>query len=1174
MGNEQMTMDESANPAENKFCDYYRIGFDIGIASVGWACMACDSEGNARHILDLGVRTFDIPENPQDGSSLAAPRREKRSSRRRLRRRNHRLERARALLGTACVHPDDDKGRKIPDVYELRVRALDERISEQEFARVLLLILKRRGYKSNGNREKGKDDEEGKVKASISANAALMERNGYRTVGEMIVRDPKFSVEIDGRRIYTVRNHNDYDKCILREDLEKEVRLLFAAQRRFGNAIADEDTEQKFLTIFTAQRDFDEGPGKGSRYSAVFKVGDCSFEPSEKRAPKASYTFEYFRMLQSINHLRIVCGGYERELSGDEKKILREKCLYQEKVSYVQVRKWLSLPSDAYFGGLKYADATGKTQKLSRPRKMPKSEQLNMFAVTETTADCAETAEMATCEEIYAATEKKTRFCGMPSTAQIRKCLPEAQRDNTELLDALGEILTCNKSESKIAEALNAMENAVPGDAEKSKLMALNFKGFGHMSVKAAKKVIPFLEQGYIYSDAMKKAGYDHANPYGETGKSVLFDSNDPLFREEFEDITSPAVRRAVSQTVKVLNAIIRKYGSPVAVNIELARELAKSWEDRKAIEKENKERFRANESKMTEIREKFGIPVPTGQDLVKYRLYEEQGGKCIYSDKPLDLQRVMTEVGYAQIDHIVPYSRSFCDARYNKVLVLSEENQKKGNKTPKEYLGDGAEWEAFCARINGQIRDGKKREMLLRERFTHEDGKAWKDRTLNDTKYISRFVYNQLKHKLLFADCEMGRERVKAVNGAITSYVRKRWGIQKVREDGDLHHAVDAAVIACVSSGFVQKITRYVQRGEVQYASCGDYIVDCDTGEAVLRAEFVKMQAEKLPMPHEKFRDELEKRLGKDPGQYEKDYFAYGYDSNAIGCVREVFVSRAPERKAKGAIHKETVYAYDEENKTVSCKTELSKLKLDENDEIAGYNEKAKQSDPLLYNALKQRLAQFGGSGEKAFAKSDVPFRKPKADGSDGPIVKKVWIDQIVKKVWIDQRCTAPIKLDRGRTNNDGMVRVDIFCRDDGRRKKWYGVPVYVGDIYRGVLPNKAAMNGKSEDDWLEMTEEYEYKFSLYKNDLVKIKSEKGIKFKPMNEQNPEKILHEVLVYYKGFDRSTASIGIMLHDNSYTTRGIGIQSLDNMEKYEADLLGEVHAVKSEKRPPAHMKNH
>lgn len=68
----------------------YGIGLDIGIASVGWAAVSLDADGNPNGILDLGVRIFDAAEHPKDGSSLAAPRREARGARRRLRRHKHR----------------------------------------------------------------------------------------------------------------------------------------------------------------------------------------------------------------------------------------------------------------------------------------------------------------------------------------------------------------------------------------------------------------------------------------------------------------------------------------------------------------------------------------------------------------------------------------------------------------------------------------------------------------------------------------------------------------------------------------------------------------------------------------------------------------------------------------------------------------------------------------------------------------------------------------------------------------------------------------------------------------------------------------------------------------------------------------------------------------------------
>ena len=76
----------------------YTLGLDIGVASVGWAVLENDNQGEPCHIADLGVRIFDAAEDPQTGASLAAPRREARSARRRIRRRRHRKERIKNLL--------------------------------------------------------------------------------------------------------------------------------------------------------------------------------------------------------------------------------------------------------------------------------------------------------------------------------------------------------------------------------------------------------------------------------------------------------------------------------------------------------------------------------------------------------------------------------------------------------------------------------------------------------------------------------------------------------------------------------------------------------------------------------------------------------------------------------------------------------------------------------------------------------------------------------------------------------------------------------------------------------------------------------------------------------------------------------------------------------------------
>ena len=91
---------------------------------------------------------------------------------------------------------------------------------------------------------------------------------------------------------------------MLRDLLVDEVNTIFDRQQALGNAVADDDLREAYLAIMTAQRSFDMGPGGESPYALDGfgdKVGFCTLEREEKRAPKAAYTAEYFNVLQKIN---------------------------------------------------------------------------------------------------------------------------------------------------------------------------------------------------------------------------------------------------------------------------------------------------------------------------------------------------------------------------------------------------------------------------------------------------------------------------------------------------------------------------------------------------------------------------------------------------------------------------------------------------------------------------------------------------------------------------------------------------------------------------------------------------------------------------------------------------------------------------------------------------------
>lgn len=207
----------------------------------------------------------------------------------------------------------------------------------------------------------------------------------------------------------------------------------------------------------------------------------------------------------------------------------------------------------------------------------------------------------------------------------------------------------------------------------------------------------------------------------------------------------------------------------------------------------------------------------PTGQDLVKFKLFRDQNGVCLYSGTTLDAARLF-EPGYVDVDHIVPYSLCFDDGYRNKALVLSSENRQKGNRLPLEYMaGDAEKTARFITLVETGVRDYRKRQRLFKRELTEEDLEGFKARNLSDTRYITRAVCSLLSDHLKFAeDTPFGKKPVRAVNGAVTDYMRKRLGLRKNRADGDLYHAMDAAVAAVTTDRMIQRISDCAKRREL----------------------------------------------------------------------------------------------------------------------------------------------------------------------------------------------------------------------------------------------------------------------------------------------------------------------------------------------------------------------
>lgn len=1079
----------------------YKLGLDIGTTSVGFAVLKTDINNEPSRIIDLGCRIFDRAEVPDTGASLAKPRRDARGARRRNRRQKHRVERIKSLivrnqLLTKAGLESLYDSKNLPDIYQIRYEALDKKISKEDFARLLIHLAQRRGFKSNRkvDSQDKKNKEAGKLLTAVSENKKRMEEQGYRSIGEMIFLDKKFS---EHKR----NKSGDYSHTIDRSQLVEEIALIFKSQRELQNADTTVAFEQEYLNIYTSQRSFEEGPGEESSYAGnqIEKmIGRCTFEKDQPRVVKGAYSYEYSVLLQKINSLTIKNQfGEKRRLNDDERMRLDALAHEVDMLKYTRIRKVLALSDDEYFVGLSY--------------------------------DRKEIKEV----------EDKTKFQFLKHYHLMKKAFNKISKDKIlgvpiPLRDEIARILTLYKNDDKIIEELNRIKDPIMDELLINAVLTLPaFKQVGNLSLKATQRILPYLKEGQLYSEACTAAGYDFRAHDGHSKKSLL-----PPLDHQNSEITSPVVKRSISQTIKVVNAIVKKYGPPMSVNIELARDMSKNHDDRKKIEKEQKENFEKNDQIRKRLREEFGILSPSNQDVVKLKLWEEQDGICLYSGEKILIQNLFAS-GYTEIDHIIPYSVSFDDRYINKVLVKTKGNQDKENRLPLQYLS-GEKRAQFIILANTQIRNHRKRENLLRESLTPDEMDEWKERSLNDTRYITKFMYNYINDFLIFDDTFSGKKKVVAVNGAVTAYMRKRWQLSKVRADGDLHHALDAVVVACITDGNIQKVTRFSKNHELRYTRDHD------------RSQY----QEKFPQPWIGFSDEVGIRLFENQAEQLEKRQLPNYEGVDISKIKAPFVSRHKQKKLTGKAHEDTITRrkqIDGQQYAVK-KVLLTNLSLDSNGEIKNYYQP--ESDRLLYELLKKRLRNAGGDAKKAFAE---PVYKPTPKGGKAPEVKSV--KTIEKK-----NSGVVVHNGNGLAANDSMVRVDVYhIENDG----YYLVPIYVADLLKATLPVKAIVAHKPYEEWKEM-QVTDFVFALYPNDLVFIKFKNQKEFTRVNENSTldkKKSFCEIFAYYKCTDIGSGNIVIINHDNTYKLRGLGFKTLASIEKFGVDVLGNIQKVERERRP-------
>ena len=162
------------------------LGLDLGTNSIGWAVVnEAENKEEKSSIVKLGVRvnplTVDERTDFESGKSITtnADRTLKRSMRRNLQRYKLRRENLIEVLKNAAWITDEtvlaEQGNFTTfQTLHMRAKAVTEEISLAELARVLLMINKKRGYRSS---RKAKNEEEGQLIDSMDIAKYLYENN-------------------------------------------------------------------------------------------------------------------------------------------------------------------------------------------------------------------------------------------------------------------------------------------------------------------------------------------------------------------------------------------------------------------------------------------------------------------------------------------------------------------------------------------------------------------------------------------------------------------------------------------------------------------------------------------------------------------------------------------------------------------------------------------------------------------------------------------------------------------------------------------------------------------------------------------------------------------------------------------------------------------------------------
>ncbi len=1007
----------------------YILGLDIGANSIGWAVVDCEKEEGEHHqgiyagykptrLRALNSRIF---EDMLDAKTKVPKNQKRRSARGARNRRSYYKKRRKELIKTlkaAGFLPKSYKRQTSESIlneidrtfaerklgkpwskdwtaadktyrsaYAMRNFALEEKLEPFELGRLLLQLQRRRGYFSNRGAkyielirhlslealeddEKSMSAEEKKESGPVLAAISELDKQlDGRTLGQFIWQEAK-EKQIPPQRITLF----EFEKTQIRKEEKIIESLQFRAQR--------EMYEQEFDAILNKQNSFHDMDNETIKAikKAIFhqrplqlqkgKVGNCNIYPRKKRAALMRLEMQECRIWQMINNIKIG----KQPLSEEQRQTLftlandPDKLNKSGRIAWKEITKALGVKQHNYSRG---DDGEGKTGLIGN----------------------------RTAQAISACIGKD----------QWRALSP---KDKIALVEDLLSIHNKRALYKRLVGYWGFARYESGDDPAKGALgLVMNEQledGYGKHSLKAINALLEHLREGKDYYAAVKEIGAleSIAKPIREVAEDYV------LSVDSVPEIANPTVQKALYEIRRVVNAIVKLYGKPAIIRLEMARDMKSSKKHRREIESQQKQNRKNNEEAEKEIlkhfkskdsnitleilRNKAASRVQI-EDRNKYKMWREQGCRCPYCGEGISIGDLFS--GEAEIEHILPYT-GFRQSYMNTVVSCRNCNQTKAKRTPYEAWGHTERWSHIEKFAKAKYAKNKglypKQRNILKKEHNPEDEEAFVERQLNDTRYIATASKKMLDNYGVPVDVN---------NGMATGELRRLFGLNTVlpREpDTGAYEKTDEKIdteTGEILQYSAKKVEKIKSRQDHRHHAVDAFVIAM-TDRAMLKAmiEVHKQQQDTDPSHKETKEDWIKRKRLVLPENWQDDDNLHDLLKSRLD---DTVVSHMTKRKVWGALHEETLYRKSHFKQSLKLDTKSGTLKKVQKiaQVEAGGNTPWIANEPLRANLLewatnmqeltlaKRSLPNWNGNKlyEFAYQTPCVSNRKSLVDWANG---------------------------------------------------------------------------------------------------------------------------------------------------------------------------------------------